>query len=180
MSQRLPEFIEPYRLAENRRILKGQLSITSMKRLAPLLADTAGDVELSLTFDVDETGQANVKGSVTANLKLQCQRCMQAMDYSIRARVSLAFIRTEEQAQDLPSHYEPSIVEEELLLPELVEDEIILALPAVPLHDPDSCSAAMQFVTGNSNKSKRDESGVDTGSKSANPFAVLEKLRSKD
>ena len=178
MSQRLPEFIEPYNLAENRRILKGQLSIANMKRLAPLLATNVGNVDVELTFAVDETGQANVKGSVHTQVSMQCQRCMKTMELPINAKVSLAFVATEEQAQELPSHYEPLIVEEETSLSGLVEDEIILALPVVPLHEPEHCSVQEQirgYVQGTTA-----ESDTEGNNDRPNPFAVLEKLRKKD
>lgn len=178
MSQRLPEFIEPYRLAENQRVLKGDLSIANMKRLAPLLATDAGNVEVELAFVVDETGQASVKGRVQTQVSMQCQRCMKTMELPIDARVSLAFIATEEQAQELPSHYEPLIVEEETSLSEMVEDEIILALPAVPLHEAEQCSAQEPFP--GSVKDTTAESNTEGNIDRPNPFAVLEKLRKKD
>ena len=178
MSQRLPEFIEPYRLAENRRVLKGELSIANMKRLAPLLVSNAGNVDVDLVFGVDETGQANVKGKVHTKVSMQCQRCMKTMELPIDAKVSLAFVSTEEQAQDLPSHYEPLIVEDETSLTGLVEDEIILALPAVPLHEPEQCSVKGQFSS--SVQDTTTESAVEGKTERENPFAVLEKLRKKD
>ncbi|WP_455201295.1 YceD family protein [Kaarinaea lacus] len=178
MSQRLPEFIEPYRLAENKRVLKGELSIANMNRLTPLLASNAGNVEVDLAFAIDETGQAYVKGKVHTRVSMQCQRCMNAMELPINAKVSLAFVATEEQAQDLPSHYEPMIVEEETSLSGLVEDEIILALPAVPLHEPEQCSVEGQY--GGSVQDATTRSGTDSNTERQNPFAVLEKLRKKD
>ena len=178
MSQRLPEFIEPYRLAENKRVLKGELSIANMKRLAPLLANNAGNADVELVFAVDETGQAYVKGKVHTQVSMQCQRCMKTMELPVNAKVCLAFVATEEQAQDLPSHYEPLIVEEETSLSGLVEDEIILALPAVPLHEPEQCSVKGQF--GGTVQDTTTEPGADGNTERQNPFAVLEKLRKKD
>ena len=101
MSQRLPEFIEPYRLADNQRILKGQLSISNMKRLASLLADNAGNVDIELAFSVDETGQANAKGRVRTQVRMQCQRCMKTMEVPVDSKVSLAFVATEELKKKL-------------------------------------------------------------------------------
>jgi len=178
MSQRLPEFIAPYRLAEYRQRLKGQLSIANMKRLTPLLSNSNGNVDVELAFSVDEIGQANVKGKVHARVSMQCQRCMNSMELPINANVSLAFITKEEHVQDLPSHYEPLIVEEETSLSGLVEDEIILALPSVPLHEPEQCSVQEQF-----RESVQDETAelkAEGNTDRPNPFAVLEKLRKKD
>ncbi|HEY5603521.1 MAG TPA: YceD family protein [Gammaproteobacteria bacterium] len=177
MSQRLPEYIEPYRLAETQRILTGALSIARMKRLVSLLASDTGDANINLVFGVDEAGQAYAAGEVQACVTMQCQRCMESMPVTVNAKVSLGFIRTETQAQGLPSHYEPFIAEEEASLLDLVEDEIILALPAVPLHEPDQCAVKAQY----GGKAQYSLAGKEpaTAMERQNPFAILETLRNK-
>ena len=177
MSQRLPEFIEPYRLAETQRILTGEIPVARMKRLSPLLLSDAGNVHVNLIFGKDEIGQANVTGQVETIVTMQCQRCMESMDVAVNAEVSLAFVTTERQAQELPSYYEPLIVEEETLLSDLVEDEIILALPAVPLHEAGQCTAQEPYAA--KSQSTADDFQSSGTEKQRNPFAILEKLRTK-
>jgi uncharacterized protein len=178
MSQRLPDFIEPYRLAETQRILTGALPVKRMTRLTPMLADDTGEVYINLVFGVDEIGQAYATGEVQTCVVMQCQRCMEAMQVSVNAKVSLAFVRTENQARNLSSHYEPFIVEEETALSDLVEDEIILALPAVPLHEPDQCPVKDQYrSTPPGSAAELEQAGAATERK--NPFAILETLRKK-
>jgi len=178
MSQRLPEFIEPYRLAETQRILTGEIPVARMKRLSPLLLSDSGTAHVELIFGVDEVGFANVTGKVETMVTMQCQRCMESMDVAVKAQVSLAFVTTEKEAQDLPSYYEPLIVEEETLLSDLVEDEIILALPAVPLHDAGQCAVQAPYASKTQSTSADLQSG-DTTQQRSNPFAILEKLRTK-
>ncbi|WP_455366138.1 YceD family protein [Kaarinaea lacus] len=177
MSQRLPEFIEPYRLAETQRILTGELPLARMSRLVPLLLSDAGQVHVNLVFGVDEIGQANVTGDVKTTVIMQCQRCMESMEVEVNTEVSLAFVKTEKQAQDLPSYYEPLVVEEETSLSDLVEDEIILALPVVPLHEPEQCTVQEQFTS--KTQSAADDSQSSNAAQRQNPFAILEKLRTK-
>lgn len=179
MSQRLPEFIEPYRLAESKRILTGELPIVRMSRLVSLLLDDAGSVHVNLNFGVDEIGQANVTGDVTTTVTMQCQRCMESMGVEVNAKVSLAFVRSEKQAQDLPSYYEPLVVEEETSLSDLVEDEIILALPTVPLHEPGQCTVQVQYASKSQSEKGVDDSQSGDTEQRQNPFAILEKLRTK-
>ena len=189
MSPRLPELIEPERMAETGRILKGTLALSKLKRLAPLLFNDKGsvsgdygDVAVELMFGIDATGQLNVTGSLETDVRLQCQRCMQALDLHIAEKVSLAIVYDNDQANELPSHYEPLVLndEEELVsLPELIEDEILLALPSVPLHEPDECQleeTAAVGIDGAGQKQTPDK----TEPQKASPFAVLEKLRNKD
>ena len=175
MSQRLPEQIEPIRLAEQGRMFKGQLPIAGMKRLVSLLAGDAGLVDVDLQFAIDESGQANVTGHIEALVKVNCQRCMETMELSISTDVSLGIVTTEQQVQDLPSQYEPLMVEDEWTsLSDLVEDEMILALPAVSMHAPEQCATRQVIVDRQDNKSE--ETG---GTERENPFAILEQLRKK-
>jgi uncharacterized protein len=176
MSQRLPEQIEPFRLAEQGRIYKGQLPITKMKRLASLLADDAGIVDVELEFAVDESGQANVVGRIQSQVNMICQRCMEPMVIPVDAVVSLGIVATERQAEELASQYEPLMVEDEWAsMTDLVEDELILALPAVPMHDPAQCAVKPVETPVEQPQS------VETGEKKRdNPFAVLEQLRKKN
>lgn len=53
-------------------------------------------------------------------------------------------VRNDEQAEALPEAYEPIEVNEfgEIDLLALVEDEIILALPVVPVHDSEHCEVS--------------------------------------
>ena len=183
MSPRLPELIEPERMAETGRILKGTLAIQKLKRLEPLLFKEVEDkdrqdVEVELVFGVDAAGQLNVKGSVEANIVLQCQRCMQALDLHIAEKISLAIVYNNQQANELPSHYEPLLLDEEeqVSLPQLIEDEILLALPSVPLHDPEECKVQNESVS----KQKQEEQLSETKVERKNPFAVRENLKSKD
>ena len=185
MSQRLPDLIEPDRMAETGRILQGTLAIKKMKRLRPLLLDDTGDVGVELSFSVDASGQSNVTGKVATDLKIQCQRCMQAMNLHIEEHVSLAIVHSSQQANDLPSHYEPLLVDEESVsLQELVEDELLLALPSVPLHEPDECSAKVASTDAATNTSKdlKKTDGIDQqeDSERKNPFEILKQLQNKD
>jgi len=184
MSQRLPELIEPQRMAETGRLLTGTIAIGKMKRLSPLLYQVGDkkpvDVSVSLDFGVDESGQANITGRFEVDITLQCQRCMQELELHIAEKISLAIIHSSQQANDLPSHYEPLLVEEEMVsLPELVEDEILLALPSVPLHEPESCSVSATISAGDLNQRVSD-SELQKDPERKSPFDVLKQLRTKE
>jgi uncharacterized protein len=194
MLQRLPELIEPDRMAETGRLLKGTIAISKMKRLRSLLFDDEGRVDLDLVFGVDESGQSNVAGALDAQITLQCQRCLQAMNLHIREKISLAIVHTSQQANKLPSHYEPLMVKQDSVsLSELVEDELILALPTVPLHDGlEDCKVDLSSTTekrnngselkgdiGSNKSSVERENLKQEDSKRKNPFEVLKQLQSK-
>lgn len=142
MSGRLPQTVQPLRLAETGAVLHGSLGLGGMTRLATYLHDTDGKVDVDLGFDIDEAGTRYVRGHLRAVLHLVCQRCLQSFDHPMDVGVSLGFARSEGSASGLPERYEPLVLEDDSVdLAQLVEDELILALPIVPAHEPQDCPA---------------------------------------
>jgi uncharacterized protein len=140
MLQRLPEQVDPLRFAQTGRELEGEISPGSMQRLQKLLSSDAGTVRVRLVFDLDDAGNPRVQGSISATLEMLCQRCMAPMPLSLETRVLLGIVTTEAQANALPDEYEPLVVDsEEISLTELVEDELLLALPLSAMHEQGQC-----------------------------------------
>ncbi len=174
MSGRLPELIDPFRLAEQRVLLDGELAFAAMPRLAAALADAEGGVQVHCEFGVDEQHARFVRIEVRGDLQLQCQRCMGLVAYPVQLTVALAIVGSEAAAERLLGDYEPLIVREERIpLAELIEDELLLALPVVARHADEQQCAPGDWVAG---------APEDPGEEPAprkNPFAVLGELKRK-
>jgi uncharacterized protein len=168
MSDRLPDLFDPRRFAEQRRLLQGDIPLGPMRRLRESVSSGDGVASVDLTFGIDALGVKYVTGTVRARLGLVCQRCMGPLELPIEARVSLGVVESEAQAQRLPDGYEPLLAESgRAALSAVVEDELILALPVVPLHPRGVCVAVEQDERTNEA----------SGSEPDGPFAVLAKLR---
>lgn len=84
---------------------------------------------------------------------------------------TLAVVWTDEQAAHLPRHLDPLIAPEEACnLWQLVEDELILALPAFSYHETDECK---ESIAGFSEPAPQG----DIGEEKPNPFNVLAQLK---
>jgi uncharacterized protein len=72
-----------------------------------------------------------------AHVPLQCQRCLLGMQHSLQVQRSFRFVRDEAEAlaQDDEAQEDVLVASKQFDLLELIEDEIIMALPFVPLHD---------------------------------------------
>lgn len=72
-----------------------------------------------------------------AQLALVCQRCLQPVGEALRARRSFQFVAGEDQAAAVDADSEDDVLAltRTLDLIELLEDELLLALPLVPRHD---------------------------------------------
>ncbi|MBS0359566.1 MAG: DUF177 domain-containing protein [Proteobacteria bacterium] len=112
------------------------MTLSELERLSPQLCDSDGQVQVTLDFGTDLEGQAYVKGAVSANLSLICQRCMQPMDYPVESQFSLGVVKDADAIEKLSSQYEPLLVREDgtVETAELIEEELLLSLPIVPKH----------------------------------------------
>jgi DUF177 domain-containing protein len=80
--------------------------------------------------------------SLAGKALLQCQRCMQTMELAIDSTSHLALIAAEADAAEVPEELEPVLARDgRTSAGELVEEELLLALPIVPLHEePRDCA----------------------------------------
>ena len=169
MSDGLPAFVDPLRLADAGRSIAGRLPVHRFRRLAEVLAEVSGEVEVALTFERETPARAIVVGSVRADLWLVCQRCLEPVAVTLDLPVRLTVVRSEAEAERLDEGDEPLIVEEQPIpLVELVEDEILLALPQVPMHPWSVCGQRVEAAR------LRRETELPTS-----PFAALEALRGR-
>ncbi len=171
MVDRLPEFIDPLHLAEKRAELKGKLFLSSLNRLSDILYSDSGVVNVSLSFSREER-LATVAGQIYATLDLICQNCAQPLGWTVHSRFKLGLVNTIAQADRLPADCEPLLCEagQKLPLKDIVEDELLLALPAFPKHE-HPCFA-LEYLT---DKTPADE--IDKTDSTENPFALLAKLK---
>jgi uncharacterized protein len=170
MLDRLPEYIDPLQLADKRCELKGQIPLSSMDRLAGLLANDSGAVTVELFFG-REGKLAKIEGQIQAVLELECQNCLGAMQWAVTGTVKLGIVTSIDQANKLPADYEPLLVEDgKISLNTVIEDELLLSLPAFPRHQHDCFHSDWHNDTVESSLHKEQ-------SPTENPFSILAKLK---
>ena len=174
MSAELPEVLDAWRMVAARRGFEGSLPLSSMARLRDVLCDEAGsdagEVRYAIEFDRDALQVPYVELRVQAALPLTCQRSLQRFLHPVDLVQRLALLADDVDVEaaeaGLPEGYEP------LLLPadgalrpaELVEDELILAVPVVPFA-PGSEALAQDWPASAGEMEQ------------ANPFAALAALK---
>jgi uncharacterized protein len=184
MSQPLPDLLDPWKAAHSGAVYEGETPLAPMTRLQVLLdpaaavagdeaaADTLRRAGYHLEFGRDGEGRAVVAGSVTGVLPLRCQRCFEGFGLAVDARVCLALVSGLDEAKLLPDAYDPLLVEDRLLRGrDLIEDELILAVPPVPRHPHGGCEMPAGGESGGS-----DDGAAERGER-PNPFAVLASLK---
>ena len=165
----LPEYLDFIQKAKIGCEINGIWPVNKLERLSDLLVDNGGELQAELSFGQKE-GLRYVTGSLALELGLICQRCMQPMKYPLNIEFSLGLITDENQAEKLPEDYEPFLVEEDRMsLPAMLEDEILLAMPLVAMHETDCSDYLVQQKTRQQQEAEQEE-------ESENPFSVLKDL----
>jgi uncharacterized protein len=167
MLNTLPENVDPWRMVQARRLFQGVLPLSQFARLAGSLAEENGEVRYEVGFGEDEFGIGYIDVKADTELPLLCQRTLQVFLQPVALDQRLGLIRNEADEASLPEGYEPLLVtESQLQLKDVIEDELILALPLVAL----SPGAPLDQVP----LTAEPELDMDQPS---NPFAVLGQLK---
>lgn len=173
--QRLPLEVDPFRLAAKEEQLQGSIPLKQMKRLISALSSDEGDVFIDVVFSVDINRVSQLRGQIKTDAKLICQRCMGEMELPIALDFELAFVRSEAEMERLPEGYETTLIEDTpIMLSDIIEDEILLALPSIPKHLDDHCSS--DNVAEDWNSQQANETNTENV-KQDNPFDILASLK---
>jgi len=172
-AHKLPQLVDPFRLADVGRLYDGNMPIRQMKRLSPLIESTSNEeLVLSLVFDKDSNGIHFLSGTIKGTLKLLCQRCLSQMEFTINVDLLIAFLTSEFDEEKLSGEYEPYIVTDTpIMLSDIIEDELLLALPTIPKHNDSQCSEQNAHLTHTKSDTVLSEKDTET-----NPFSVLKDL----
>ncbi|HEY0180117.1 MAG TPA: YceD family protein [Dokdonella sp.] len=165
MSATLPDRVDVARQVQARRAYEGTLPLASLPRLRGSLAGVDGEARYVIEFGKDAFGISFLDLHVDAGLPLVCQRTLEVFAYRVAIDQRLGLIAAESDEAGLPEGYEPLLVpgDGQIDLAGVIEDELILALPVVPLRP----GAPLDW-------GEVDAAPVD---ERPNPFAALEALK---
>lgn len=126
-------------LGQQRASFEADLQARSLDRLQDLVA---ADSPLHTKVQFELQGATLVRITVDGELPMTCQRCLDEMVFPLSLDIGLALFDNEAAAALAPEGYEAAVVEEGRVNPaQLVEDEVILALPMVAKHQ-EPCTGA--------------------------------------
>jgi len=134
--------IDGFEFASAGASLRGALPIRDFPRLNDMLARHEGEVAYEIEGLRDERGRPGLRLKVRARLELRCQRCLEGLPFEVQADEVLVLAGTQAEIDAEPADVHAAdrvVAAEEMSVRELVEDELILALPYAPRHA--ECSA---------------------------------------
>ncbi len=158
--------------------LVGTTLLQNMERLAQetqgLQPDSAVNWQANAELRAGSGQEADVwlHLEATATVPLTCQRCMGVVVTPVDVDQWYRFVATEEiaMAEDDESEEDLLVMEPQFDLLAVLEDELLMALPLVPMHE--VCPVTPQLSAG-------DIADLDEAPEKPNPFAVLAQLKKK-
>ena len=176
MKADLPVRLSVQALAESGAPLSGQALLQKMKRLAldaiGLQTDSTVDwkVRGELRPGADGSSDIWMHLEAVATVPLTCQRCLGEVAVPIALDRWYRFVANEDiaMAEDDAAEEDLLVIDPQFDLSVLLEDELLMALPVVPMHQ--RCPGQATPLLGDG------EGGVGEG-KQPNPFAVLASLK---
>ena len=97
------------------------------------LCKPGGSARTRLSFHRDEDGDIRIEGTLAALVFVDCQRCLEAVRVELRSDFAVVCVMSEADAARLGAGADVLELETgEPTLAEVIEDELILALPQQP------------------------------------------------
>lgn len=165
-------------LAQAGAVLSGQESLSHYDRLLQECEGRGGERpvqwEARGTLRTDTSGHAEVWLHVSAHVSLPliCQRCLGPADIALTVDRAFRFVATEAQAaaEDEEAEEDVLALQRDFNLQELIEDELLMALPVVPRHA--VCPTPVKLAA-------QDDDFEAALAEKPNPFAALAGLKGR-
>ena len=152
---------------------EGEFALSELARLEELLhpeGSATGGRKIAVRFEFirNEFEIPMVVGQLQTSLELECQRCLKALEMPITLDFRLMIDASDELVRE--SSVDTLYSEDGCIdIVEVIEDELILAIPLVALHEDTACNEHWRLSTPTSETTDKE-----------NPFAVLQQLKTTD
>ena len=164
LNKSLPVQIKLFNFAKKEISLSGIYQISDFPKISEIARNIKDNVRVDLSFYLKNNKTPCVEGIIELDIVLACQRCLDDLSIALKVDFNLAFVRHDQESDELDSRYEIYLIkEDELATHDLISDEILLSIPMVPAHDYE----CIEEINGHEIVEE----------KSKNPFAILKKLK---
>jgi len=132
--------VDPWRFCRVAQSWEIRSDVAGFPRLAHEF--TQGALFCRVAGRADPRGGLSLQVSIGGEVGLTCQRCLGSLSYTVGLERTLYLARNEAELERLDALPDSDAIQpgERLDLVELVEDEVLLSLPLVPMHAEGECS----------------------------------------
>ena len=133
-----PKLRDVRKLADSRAVIDLDVALTALPDFPAEYVSGGGSVKAHLVFS-REQGFAMARVELQAQLSTTCQRCLGLLPLSVQASSPVLIVESRQEAESAPAGWETFLAPEgRLVLEALIGEELLLALPIVPVHEQSS------------------------------------------
>lgn len=129
--------IDGLEFARSRGRLSGDWPIADFPRLQGVVR-SGTSLQYELEGVPEEQGRPALRLRVTGTLQLTCQRCLGALEHPLRVEALLLLFGSESEIAAVPVDADAPdsvVATKEMAARDLIEDEVLLAIPYAPRHE---------------------------------------------
>jgi uncharacterized protein len=161
-----PPVIDAIEFARKGLEIHDTIALSQFSRLSDALASSEGKLSYKLAGYIGADKKPGLRLAMQGDVQLTCQRCLEPLGFEVNVDGDFTLVTDEGQ---IPSQDEEGDIKDYLLASpqmsviDLLEDELLLALPFAPKHEACEDGAALKTQT-----------------EKQSPFAVLKGLKTRD
>ncbi len=159
-----PSILDPVRFTAQGEVVEGHGFPGGLKRLKGVLFSDEGEFHFRIAGGKGPDGAPMITIHLDGWVMLTCRRCLEGVPFTLNIDDRIVMVKEEAALPDLEDEeagIDAIVQPERLNVTELLEEEILLALPLAPCHHEGECGANRQLA-----QHKRES-----------PFAALVKLK---
>jgi uncharacterized protein len=147
MSEPWSQLIDVDRLADRQADVAFEIPLSRLPRVQAQIAGAQGTVRGVAHFR-REAGFRVAELEMEGEAELVCQRCLAPVTWPLASETRVAILANEKEADAVPQELETvHAPDDRIRVADLVEEELLLTLPLVPLHESaDECKAEQDDV----------------------------------
>ena len=147
MSEPWSQLSDVDRLADRQADIAFEIPLSRLPRVQAQIAGAKGAVRGIAHFR-REAGLRVAEVELEGEAQLVCQRCLAPMTWPLASETRVAILANEKDADGIPQELETVYApDDRIRVADLVEEELLLTLPLVPLHESaDDCKAVQDDV----------------------------------
>lgn len=132
----LPDMLNAALAADKKQTVSRLYALASFTRLGGLVQSTDGELALNLRFRRDRNNRILLSGNISGQITAQCQRCLEPVSLQLELPLELVLARQNGSVGATAAGRETYRCDPtNLELDSLVEEEILLSMPLVTMHE---------------------------------------------
>lgn len=161
--------VKLYSLAKKQFCFNEVVSLKQFERLYAVLKQDVL-VNLNIVFDLKGERTPIIQGSVETIVKLDCQRCLEIMDFKLNSDINFSFVKEGKETQE--TEVEILTYKDKVNVFEVIEEALLLDLPMIAKHQ--QCN--IKYAKNDDKESLKEMKAFEKLERKINPFAILSKL----